>query len=91
MSKIFKLHHKFGLFVFLSDYCLKIDTVLLSNYVFFYLPSFCQADDPVLQKKTSKKLEKQKVPQRSEGQKKVALFSHLHQYERSTSITKNIG
>lgn len=52
---------------------------------------FKQADDPKVQKKAAKKLEKQQVPQRTEGQKKVALFSHLHQYERSLSITSNMG
>ena len=51
---------------------------------------FLKADNAKLQKKTSKKLEKQQVPQRSEGQKKVALFAHLHQYERNLSITKDI-
>ncbi|XP_078494607.1 translation initiation factor eIF2B subunit delta-like [Ciona intestinalis] len=55
------------------------------------VPANIQADDPKVQKKAAKKLEKQQVPQRTEGQKKVALFSHLHQYERSLSITKNIG
>ncbi|XP_076803534.1 translation initiation factor eIF2B subunit delta-like [Clavelina lepadiformis] len=50
-----------------------------------------QVDDPKVQKKAAKKLEKQQVPQRTEGHKKVTLFSHLHQYERSVSITKDIG
>lgn len=44
-----------------------------------------------LQKKTVKALERQQVPRRVEGQKKVAFFSHLHQYERSFSITKEVG
>nr|CAB3241565.1 translation initiation factor eIF-2B subunit delta-like [Phallusia mammillata] len=55
------------------------------------VPANIQADDPKVQKKAAKKLEKQQVPQRAEGQKKVALFSHLHQYERSLSITSNMG
>uniref|UniRef100_H2Z4E0 Translation initiation factor eIF2B subunit delta n=1 Tax=Ciona savignyi TaxID=51511 RepID=H2Z4E0_CIOSA len=55
------------------------------------VPANIQADDPKVQKKAAKKLVKQHVPQRPEGQKKVLLFSHLHQYERSFSITKNIG
>jgi len=49
-----------------------------------------QADDPKVQKKAAKKLEKQQVPQRTEGQKKVNLFSHLHQFERSQSITSKM-
>lgn len=50
-----------------------------------------QVDDPKVQKKTAKKLEKQQIPKRIEGSKKVGLFSHLHQYERSLSITKEFS
>ncbi|XP_019628473.1 PREDICTED: translation initiation factor eIF-2B subunit delta-like [Branchiostoma belcheri] len=48
-------------------------------------------DDPNVQKKVAKRLETQRVPQRPVTQKKVGLFSHLHQYERETSLTKNIS
>ena len=48
-------------------------------------------DDPKAQKKVSKKLAKQNVPQRNiHEQKKVNLFSHLHQYEEDVSLTKDI-
>lgn len=49
-----------------------------------------QADDEKLQKKIAKKLAKENVPQRTSVQKKVGLFSHLHQYERQQSLTKDI-
>ncbi|XP_047145211.1 translation initiation factor eIF2B subunit delta isoform X1 [Hydra vulgaris] len=49
-------------------------------------------DDPIAQKKVSKKLAKQNVPQRNtQEQKKVNLFSHLHQYEEDLSLTKDIS
>ena len=52
--------------------------------------SSVQADDEKLQKKIAKKLAKENVPQRTLAQKKVGLFSHLHQYERQQSLTKDI-
>lgn len=47
-------------------------------------------DDEKVQKHISKKLAKQQVPQRKTTQKKVDLFSHLHQYEKDISLTKDI-
>ena len=52
--------------------------------------SSVQADDEKLQKKIAKKLAKENVPQRMSVQRKVGLFSHLHQYERQQSLTKEI-
>ena len=52
--------------------------------------SSVQADDEKLQKKIAKKLAKENVPQRMSVQKKVGLFSHLHQYERQQALTKEI-
>eukprot|EP00794_Sanderia_malayensis_P011784 gene11784-13004_t len=49
-----------------------------------------QMDDKKVQKKEAKKLAKQQVPIRSSLQKKVNLFSHLHQYEKDTSLTRDI-
>jgi len=50
-----------------------------------------QMDDEKVQKKISKKLAKQQVPQRSVIQKKVNLFSHLHQYEKDLELTKEVN
>eukprot|EP00112_Aurelia_sp_Birch-Aquarium-sp1_P017934 Seg421.3 transcript_id=Seg421.3/GoldUCD/mRNA.D3Y31 product="Translation initiation factor eIF-2B subunit delta" protein_id=Seg421.3/GoldUCD/D3Y31 len=50
-----------------------------------------QMDDERVQKREAKKLAKQQVPIRSRVQKKVSLFSHLHQYEKDTSLTKEIS
>ncbi|XP_077990058.1 translation initiation factor eIF2B subunit delta-like [Glandiceps talaboti] len=50
-----------------------------------------QVDDPKVQKKIAKKLEKQQVPQRAAAQRKVGLFSHLHQYERQVTLTQGIA
>lgn len=50
-----------------------------------------QMDDEKVQKHISKKLAKQQVPQRKTTQKKVDLFSHLHQYEKDISLTKDIS
>ena len=41
-------------------------------------------------KKTARKLEKHNIPLRTDAQKKVGLFSHLHQYEREVSLTRDI-
>lgn len=54
------------------------------------VPTIVQADDEKLQKKIAKKLAKENVPQRTSVQKKVDLFSHLHQYERQQSLTREI-
>lgn len=48
-------------------------------------------DDEKVQKRISKNLAKQNVPQRSTQQKKVNLFSHLHQYEKDPFLTKDIS
>ncbi|XP_027046644.1 translation initiation factor eIF-2B subunit delta-like isoform X2 [Pocillopora damicornis] len=50
-----------------------------------------QADDEKVQKKVAKKLARQQVPQRTTPQKKVGLFSHLHQYEKDVSLTQEIS
>ncbi|XP_073245771.1 translation initiation factor eIF2B subunit delta-like isoform X1 [Porites lutea] len=50
-----------------------------------------QADDEKVQKKVAKKLARQQVPQRTTTQKKVGLFSHLHQYEKDLSLTQGIS
>jgi len=47
-------------------------------------------DDERVQKRLSKNLARQNVPQRSVQQKKVTLFSHLHQYEKDPFLTKDI-
>jgi len=49
-----------------------------------------QLDDKKAVKRIAKKLAKQQVPQRSGDQKKVNLFSHLYQYEKDTSLTKDM-
>ena len=55
------------------------------------VPDYVKVDDDKLMKKVAKKLEKQQVPQRTVVQRKVAIFSHLHQYEREVSLTQEIG
>ncbi|KAK2560072.1 Translation initiation factor eIF-2B subunit delta [Acropora cervicornis] len=50
-----------------------------------------QADDEKVQKRVAKKLARQQVPQRTSPQKKVGLFSHLHQYEKDVSLTQEIS
>ncbi|CAG2188467.1 EIF2B4 [Mytilus edulis] len=49
------------------------------------------ADDVQAQKKMAKKLEKQKIPQRTKVQRQVRLFEHLHQYEREVSLTQSLS
>ena len=49
-----------------------------------------QMDSEKVQKKITKTLAKQNVPQRSSAQKKVQMFAHLHQYEKDRSLTKNL-
>ncbi|XP_071503110.1 translation initiation factor eIF2B subunit delta-like [Diadema antillarum] len=48
-------------------------------------------DDPNVQKRMAKKLERQQVPKRPESQKKVSLFSHLTQFERQVSLTSELS
>eukprot|EP00111_Clytia_hemisphaerica_P003410 TCONS_00009735-protein len=50
-----------------------------------------QMDSEKVQKKITKTLAKQNVPQRSAAQKKVQMFAHLHQYEKDRSLTKNLS
>lgn len=54
------------------------------------VPDHLKADDADIQKKVAKKLEKQKIPQRTSTQRKVRLFNHLHQYERQSSLTNSL-
>jgi len=49
------------------------------------VPDSMQVDDEKVVRRQSKKLDKQNVPQRpTAGQKRVNLFRHLVQYERTT-------
>lgn len=50
-----------------------------------------QADNPQVVKKVTKQLEKQMITRHTDEQKKVSMVVHLHQYDRTTSTTKNIG
>lgn len=50
-----------------------------------------KVDDPNVQRRRAKKLEKQQVPQRIDSEKKVNLFNHLDQFERSISLTKELS
>lgn len=47
-------------------------------------------DDERTRKKAEKKLERQQLPTRTSVQRKVGLFSHLHQYEREFSLTSGV-
>lgn len=51
------------------------------------VPDHLKADDVETQKRIAKRLEKQRLPQRTVAQRKVRLFNHLHQYEREVSLT----
>lgn len=51
------------------------------------VPDHLKADDAETQKRIAKRLEKQRLPQRTVAQRKVRLFNHLHQYEREVSLT----
>lgn len=48
------------------------------------------ADDEKRNRERSKRLRKQNVPERVSTQKQVLLFSHLHQYDSATSLTRNV-
>ena len=54
------------------------------------VPDDIQADRVSVEKKMQKKLASQNLPQRPKAQRKVMLFSHLHQYERELSISKDL-
>jgi translation initiation factor eIF-2B subunit delta len=43
-----------------------------------------------VEKKLQKKLASAHIPARTNAQRKVMLFSHLHQYERELSISRNL-
>ncbi|XP_062579532.1 translation initiation factor eIF-2B subunit delta-like [Saccostrea cucullata] len=55
------------------------------------VPDHLKADDAETQKRVAKKLEKQRLPQRTVAQRKVRLFNHLHQYEREVSLTESFS
>lgn len=55
------------------------------------VPDDVQADRASVEKKLAKKLASQQVPARTKAQRKVQLFSHLHQYEREISATRNLS
>ena len=54
------------------------------------VPDDIQADRPSVVKKHQKKLANANLPARTEAQRKVMLFSHLHQYERELSISRDL-
>jgi len=54
------------------------------------VPDEIKADDKKTEKKLLKKLTSQNVPVRTKAQRQVGLFSHLHQYEREVSVTRNL-
>ena len=43
-----------------------------------------------MEKKLQKKLASAQIPARTQAQRKVMLFSHLHQYERELSISRKL-
>jgi len=49
-----------------------------------------QMDNKKVQRRITRTLAKQNVPQRSSNQKKVQMFNHLHQYEKDLSLTKKM-
>jgi len=54
------------------------------------VPDEIKADDMKTEKKLMKKLHSQNLPSRTKVQRKVGLFSHLHQYEKEKSITRDL-
>jgi len=54
------------------------------------VPDEIKADDKKTEKKLLKKLTSQNVPVRTKAQRQVGLFSHLHQYEREISVTRDL-
>ncbi|XP_074847692.1 translation initiation factor eIF2B subunit delta [Carettochelys insculpta] len=55
------------------------------------VPEHVQADDPAVQRRLAKKLERQQVPLRPDYGAKVSLFSHLHQYSRRMPLTQQMS
>ena len=54
------------------------------------IPDEIKADDKKTEKKLNKNLKVQNVQQRTKAQRQIGLFSHLHQYERELSVTRNM-
>lgn len=54
------------------------------------VPDDIQADRISVEKKLQKKLASAQIPARTQAQRKVMLFSHLHQYERELSISREL-
>jgi len=54
------------------------------------IPDEIQADQAKAEKKLAKTLASQNIPQRTKASRSVPLFSHLHQYEKDNSITKDL-
>ncbi|XP_074656252.1 translation initiation factor eIF2B subunit delta-like [Tubulanus polymorphus] len=55
------------------------------------VPDLMRADDVDSQKRLAKKLQRQDIPLRQTTQKKVGLFSHLHQYDKAHKITQGLS
>ena len=53
------------------------------------VPDEIQADRACVEKKLVKKLASQQILPRTQAQRKVMLFSHLHQYEREFSLSRS--
>merc|ERR1719282_2264295 len=54
------------------------------------VPDEIKADDKKVEKKLNKTLKDQNIASRTKVQRQVGLFSHLHQYERELSVTRNL-
>jgi len=54
------------------------------------VPDEIQADQAKAEKKLAKVLANQNVPPRAKAEKLVPLFSHLHQYEKDSSVTSSL-
>jgi len=54
------------------------------------IPDEIKADDKKVEKKLNKNLKNQNVQQRTKAQRQIGLFSHLHQYEKELSVTRNM-
>lgn len=55
------------------------------------VPDEMKADDKKTEKKLARTLNRDKVPARTPAQRQIPLFSHLHQYEREASITRDLA
>ena len=53
------------------------------------VPDEIQADRASVEKKLAKRLASQQISARTKAQRKVMLFSHLHQYEREFSLSRS--